>query len=67
MYIDYVVSFDVYAVDNSGIVGDPLISVVNLSQNDWPDGQLVEFNVNQFLGLVKKLYYKEETGWVQII
>lgn len=66
-YVDYVVSFDVYAVNNLGIIGDPLISVINLSQNDWPDGQLVEFNVDQFLGFSKMLYYKEETGWVRII
>lgn len=66
-YIDYIVSFDVYAVDNSGIIGDPLISVSNLTQSDWPDSQLVEFNVDQFLGVSKRLYYKEEIGWVQII
>lgn len=66
-YIDYVVSFDVYAISNTGIIGSPLISVSNLTQSDWPDGQLVEFNVDQFLGFSKMLYYKEETGWVQII
>ena len=66
-YIDYVVSFDVYAISNTGTIGDPLISVSNLTQNDWPNGQLVEFNVDQYLGVIKMLYYKEETGWVRVI
>ena len=66
-FADYVVSFNVYAVNNIGLIGDPLISVADLSQSDWPDGQLVEFNVDKYISVSKRLYYKEEAGWVQII
>lgn len=66
-YVDYIVKFEVYGINSYGLIGDPILEVGGLTQNDWPDGQLVEFNVDQYLGIDKRLYYKEETGWVRVI
>lgn len=65
-YIDYFVDFDVLWFKQYSTKGDPILSVRNLTQQDWPDGELVEFTVNK-KPEEKKLFYKTESGWIQII
>ena len=66
-YVDYVVSFDIFWIKDNAIIGDPVLSVSGLTQNDWPYGQLVEFIVNSYTPEGYKLFYKTDTGWVQIL
>lgn len=65
-YIDYLVTFDVFWFRNADTVGDSILSLTNLTQQDWPAGELVNFSVNE-KPEEKKLFYKTESGWIQII
>lgn len=66
VYIDYCVDFDVFWFKDGIISSDPIFRARNLTQQDWPDGELVEFTVNK-KPEEKKLFYKTESGWIQII
>lgn len=66
-FVDYLSSFDLYPLKNNEIYGDPMYSARDLTANDWPNGQMVEFSVNSNWPVSKYLYYKSELGWVQII
>lgn len=66
LYVDYMVSFDIYWLSNNSLYGSPIFSVSDLNQNYWPNGELVRFDVNSNLPSINKLYYKEESGWVLI-
>lgn len=65
-YVDYMVSFEIYWFANNSLIGVPFYSVSGLSQNDWPNGEFVTFDVNSQAPVDSKLYYKEESGWVLI-
>ena len=65
-YVDYIVDFDVYWFKNANTIGDPIASYYNLTLDDWPDRELVSFDINK-KPEQKELFYKTESGWVQII
>lgn len=65
-FIDYLVGFDVFWFINFDTTGDSILSISNLTEQDWPNGELVNFSVNK-KPEEKKLFYKTELGWVQII
>lgn len=66
-YVDYIANFDVFWLSENDIIGDPIFSASDLTQYDWPNGELVEFEIDSELPTINKLYYKSESGWVQIL
>lgn len=65
-YVDYIEDFDVYWFKNANTIGYPIATYYGLTVDDWPNGELVDFNVNK-KPEQKELFYKTESGWIQII
>lgn len=65
-FIDYLVDFDVYWLDGTEVQGGPILQARGLTGNDWPNNELVEFSVDASAEVLK-LFYKTESGWIQII
>lgn len=64
-YPDYISTFNIILIKNNEKIG-VLKSLSGLTLNDWPSGQRVAFT-DFSLPVAKKLFYKTELGWVQII